>query len=483
MSEPRKLASLTRLLGRLSTPVYVVDERRIVVYANQACADWLRAPLESIVGRRCDYQSEDASSIHLLCPAPAAWTGRHVAAPVIRPGCDNNEPATAEVAECLLLSPTDGERGLMIVAIRGAGESAAQWATRDRSNVDLHFWLRKLRRSRELPLALLAGVSAAIEQARAQVALAAQTAVNVAIVGPRGAGKRRLAQAIHARRAASDGGPLVFVDCETASPELLDAALHSLVTGGLASQTPERNQPPTESSAGKQVNASALLLENFDRVSPELALALNDKIETLLGLSVLTTSRVSLTDLEARGRAPRNLICRLATLEIRLLPLAARREDLPLVIQAIVESFNAQGGSQRGGVSRELMARLITSDYPGDFAQLELMLGEAHGRANGPEITLDDLPSTPSSTESRRGGGNISEPFQLDTFLRQVEQEIIQRALKRSRGNKTKAAKLLGLSRPRLYRRMVQLGLIEAPEGWPLSVDEDPTDEAQAPPQ
>ena len=87
-------------------------------------------------------------------------------------------------------------------------------------------------------------------------------------------------------------------------------------------------------------------------------------------------------------------------------------------------------------------------------------MAEAHQRAAGPEIDVADLPerlhwAAQAAAQPRRA----EETIVLDEYLGRVERELIRRALARAKGNKARAARLLGMTRPRLYRRMVQLGL------------------------
>jgi DNA-binding NtrC family response regulator len=154
------------------------------------------------------------------------------------------------------------------------------------------------------------------------------------------------------------------------------------------------------------------------------------------------------------------LAAALSTIVIELPPLAGRRGDILLLAQALVEENNAQGGKQVGGLSAEALDRLDAYAWPGNLDELARAMAEAHQRAGGPEIAVADLPerlhlAASAAAHPRRK----EETIVLDEFLGRMERELIRRALARAKGNKAKAARLLGLTRPRLYRRMVQLGL------------------------
>ena len=98
--------------------------------------------------------------------------------------------------------------------------------------------------------------------------------------------------------------------------------------------------------------------------------------------------------------------------------------------------------------------------WPGNIDELAAVVREAFEKAGGPDIALADLPqriflAAAASRQPRRA----PQPIVLPDVLADIERQLIQRALRLAKGNKAKAARLLGLTRPRLYRRMVQLGL------------------------
>ena len=130
--------------------------------------------------------------------------------------------------------------------------------------------------------------------------------------------------------------------------------------------------------------------------------------------------------------------------------------------QVFLEEANARGEKQLAGFSPEALDRLDSYAWPGNIDELARMVAESHRRAGGPEVLPDDLPERFRWTAEAASRPRCKdETIVLDEFLGRIERELIRRALSRSKGNKAKAARLLGLTRPRLYRRMVQLGLEE----------------------
>ena len=144
---------------------------------------------------------------------------------------------------------------------------------------------------------------------------------------------------------------------------------------------------------------------------------------------------------------------------------ADRLADLPLLAQMFAEEQNRQGTKQLAGLAPEALDRLALYPWPGSVEELAEVIAVAHKMAEGPRITAADLPTKIQySLDAAARPRRAEETIVLEHFLGQIEEELIRRAMARAKGNKTKAASLLGMTRPRLYRRLVQLGLEEPEE-------------------
>jgi DNA-binding NtrC family response regulator len=195
-----------------------------------------------------------------------------------------------------------------------------------------------------------------------------------------------------------------------------------------------------------------------------------------LGLQPLATARRNLFELVAEGGFRHELACALGVLVIELPALSARRGDIPLVAQALVEDINAQGNQQRGGFTPEAVDLLVAYDWPENVDELYGVVRQAHLRATGPLIAPADLPrKLHLAIDATAHPSSQDESLVLPEFLAGIEREMMQRALKRTRGNKTKAAQLLGMNRARLLRRLTQLGItIRADAGDIHAMKENP---------
>src|SRR5690606_11165301 len=173
----------------------------------------------------------------------------------------------------------------------------------------------------------------------------------------------------------------------------------------------------------------------------------------------LTTAATSLTRLAEEGKYRPDLAHYLSTLVIQMPPLRERREDIPLLAQKMLEDVNAAGGPQFSGFRAQAMDQLVMYPWRGNFDELRTVIQQAARRATSPLIGPNDLPdalhhAARAAAHQRRA----PEPIVLDQYLERIEAELIRRALKRSKGNRARAARLLGISRARLLRRIEQLG-------------------------
>jgi transcriptional regulator with AAA-type ATPase domain len=286
-----------------------------------------------------------------------------------------------------------------------------------------------------------------------QVEAAAASSVPVLIAGDAGTGKRLVARTIHQlgpRRLS----PLVPFDAAALPADVLERELFG--------PTPGDGAPVLSRLALPE--GSTLVIGDILDLPRDLQGRLAAALDGPIRLIATTTG-----DPDAALRAERlrpDLYFALTTLVIRLTPLRERLDDLPLLAQHLLERSNLRGGPQRSGFSPEAIRTLLTYDWPGNVRELTRVVDDARQHAEGPLIETTDLPAavrghlasayTPPSLPTSE--------TPLDELLTQVERRLIENALQRCRDNKSRAAELLGISRPRLYRRIKELGLPDDPE-------------------
>ena len=164
----------------------------------------------------------------------------------------------------------------------------------------------------------------------------------------------------------------------------------------------------------------------------------------------LAATNVDVAKEVAGGRFREDLLYRLNTVELHLPPLRERREDIPPLAAFFARRLSARYGQAPPAFSPEAMRALLEHSWPGNVRELEHVVERALLLAQGPAVSVEDL-----ALRAARSDGDRLEQMTLD----QVERHLIQRALARSDGQVSEAAKALGLSRSALYRRLQHHGL------------------------
>jgi DNA-binding NtrC family response regulator len=463
-----KALELAKLLNSAAQPVYVLDDELVILFCNDACQDWVGRRADELLGRRCRYHSteevgETDAAAAGLCPPPGAMAGQDVAGVVVRIDPVDGRLARRRARFVPLGRRTEGIVGLVVLVdgedLPEADLLAAGKLPEQSETAWLHEQVRAFRRrtAGRYRADLLIGESPAIRRARTQIVLAASSRASVLIFGPPGSGRQHTARAIHYADAPKSAGSLVPLACGLLGEELIGSTVAALAKRELG---------------GQQSAQTTLLLNDVDRLPRGAQIQLARLLgERAFPLRLIATAAESLLKMARQDRFREDLASILATIEIALPPLAERREDLPMLLQLFVEEANAKTKSpkQVAGFSREALDRLDAYAWPGNLDELIRLTAAAHAKAEGVEIVSGDLPERIRlAAEATARPRREEETIVLDEFLGRVERELLRRALRQAKGNKTKAAKLLGMTRPRLYRRLVQLGLIEqsdSPDG------------------
>jgi transcriptional regulator with AAA-type ATPase domain len=462
--KPSLARSLARSLDAAAVPVYLLDGARRIVYANAAFGQWVGRSPEDLAGVRCDYHAaaDVSGAIELaagLCPPPEAFTGECSMGTVAA----LSSPAPDEIRHAQFVRVPGGEVASLLVVV---GQPVASNSTKQKDAAELpperlHSLLLQLRgqAGKRYHLGQLIGQSAAMRRVREQVRVASASGARTLIAGPAGSGREHVARTIHVARGINVVGPLVPIACPIIDAEELQGTLTSLLRHQADSPA---DKPPV-----------ALLLE-VDRLHRDAQHELAGFLELpKVELRTLATSRASLTRLAAKGRFHSDLALSLSTVTIQLPPLHQRQGDIPLLAQLFLEEHNAAGNRQLGGFAPAAMDELLQYAWPENVTELSVMVREACQRATGQLVQRADLPDRLHLAASADAHPRqAEESIDLDAFLAEIERELIERALQASRNNKTKAAELLGVNRPRLLRRLVQLGL--APPAAAESPAEEP---------
>jgi transcriptional regulator with PAS, ATPase and Fis domain len=451
---------LARLLDQIDGPLAVLDRRGQITFVNAAMCALANAEATTLVGKQCSWQiAEDsplAPILTALAPPAGALDGRSVVrrlvAPIVFGAAQTGQlflplrRSNGEVESTIVLLG-DVEQLQQIIA---ADTAQSQRVQPDRTLVQIRSRWKSLD-----GLMAVAGSSPAIELAMQRCQIAITNACNVFISGPAGVGKHELAQGIFMSRLKSAGintaiGQCFPIDCRTLDADLVDSMLE-IFSGRLKADAPRVSQQ--------------LVLTGVDRLSEASLGRLMNWLEPIQQqATIVSTSSFDPSALSARGENWSVLMSRLAAIELHLPSLASRRQDIaPLALQYLSEACKQADRAQLT-LSNDALNHLEAFSWPGNLRQLRAAMSEAVKSAVlSSAIHANHLPVAVRTFASivANSSTTVVDPIDLDTVLIDLEKIMLRRALKLSPRNRAKAARLLGISRPRLLRRIEQLGLAE----------------------
>jgi len=289
----------------------------------------------------------------------------------------------------------------------------------------------------------------------------AESDSTVLIEGASGTGKELFAKAIHSlsRRKTK---PFVKVNCGALPDTLLESELFGYVKGAFTDA--KKDKPGRFALA----NEGTIFLDEVGDMSPSLQVrllrVLQEKEYEPLGSSsprttdvrIIAATNKDLVRLVSEGKFRDDLFYRLHVVKIELPLLKERREDIPLLIDAFVQKFNAKMGKQVTGISDEVMRTLMRYDYPGNVRELENIIEHAFVLCKGDRIDSGCLPKEFAGAQEE---STTIPSSKRETPFQKAESEIIERTLKKHDGNRIKTAEELGLNRTTLWRKIKKYGL------------------------
>jgi PAS domain S-box-containing protein len=290
----------------------------------------------------------------------------------------------------------------------------------------------------------------------------APTNVTVLIQGDTGTGKELVARAIHYESPRA-GKPFVVVNCAALPETLLESELFGHVRGAFTGAVSDRK------GRFERADGGTLFLDEIAEVSPAIQVKLLRVLETKqfervgdsrtkgVDVRLVCATNRNLKDLIAKGEFREDLYYRINVVAINLPPLRDRDEDIPLLVDHFVEKLNAETGKHVKKVSQGAMDLLIDHAWPGNVRELENTIGHAFVHCRGDTIQPAHLPRELVDAGPQTESGLIS----LGS-LEQVEKALIAETLKQCKGNRSTAARRLGIGRSSLWRKIKKYGLSES---------------------
>ncbi len=290
--------------------------------------------------------------------------------------------------------------------------------------------------------------------------LVADSDSTILITGESGTGKELIAKAVH-NAGGRANHPFIPVNCAALPETLLESELFGYKKGAF---TDARQDKPGRIAMAE---GGTLFLDEVADLSRTLQVKLlrflqehtyeplgeNKPIST--DVRVVTATNRDLRVMVREGTFREDLYFRLNVMEIHLPPLRKRTEDIPLLVQHFIADYQTSSRKSIHGITEEALASLMRYPFPGNIRELENIVERAFILCTGPEITQDNLPDY--IHEHQEDHPSASGP-QLDK-LKHAERDAIIEALKKHGGNRTHAARELGVHRVTLVRKLRKYGI------------------------
>jgi two-component system response regulator HydG len=301
----------------------------------------------------------------------------------------------------------------------------------------------------------LIGVAPKMQRVYKLIEKVAQHNYPVLILGESGTGKELVARSIHfsgPRRAR----PFVPVDCSALAPTLIESELFGHVKGAFTGA--QHSKQGLLEAAGD----GTLFLDEIGDLPVDLQAKLlralqEHEIRPLGGTNrvairarVMAATNRDLDTLVRAGTFRQDLFFRLNVVQIKLPPLRERKSDIPVLVSAFLEKFSDAKAPVRS-ISEDAMRRLMAYDWPGNVRELENAVERAVALGSGPILHVGDLPSNLQYAQTER----YAEQNEL-VPLEELERRAIFHALRETSGDKLAAARLLGIGKTTLYRKLKQ---------------------------
>jgi DNA-binding NtrC family response regulator len=309
------------------------------------------------------------------------------------------------------------------------------------------------------------GRSTAMAEVYTQLRQLLRGDIPVLITGETGVGKEHVAETLYASSARREG-PFVAVNCAAIPSELLEAELFGIESGVATGVTARKGK-------FQLARGGFLFLDEIGDMSLELQAKLLRALQQLeihplgarapepIDVRIITATNTDLQALIAANRFRRDLYYRVAGFTVRVPPLRARRDDIPGFVEHFMRLYSEEIGKAVRGITVKALNALATAPWPGNVRELEhevrrlvYLCPENHAIDSTMLSPAILYPTAQQQVDDFNDAGDLN----LDTATAGLERKMIAAALARTKGNRSRAAKLLGISRNGLALKMDRLG-------------------------
>lgn len=311
----------------------------------------------------------------------------------------------------------------------------------------------------EDPLQSLIGDSPSMQQVRVMIEKLARSQAPIYISGESGSGKELAARLIHSRSARA-AGAFVPVNCGAIPENLMESEFFGYRKGAFTGADSEREGFFQAASGGTLFLDEvadlplAMQVKLLRAIQEKRVRKVGSVTEDPVDVRIICATHRNLRDLVDKGAFRQDLYYRLNVIELRMPPLRERMEDIVPLVEAILRRVF---GENTPKLSSGALKALEFYSFPGNVRELENILERATALCSGDTIEVDDLHLGPEDVPGGEAPGRGSET--LDDYLNRLERQAILEALQKAEGNRTAAARLLGVTFRSMRYRLERLGI------------------------
>jgi two-component system response regulator AtoC len=286
----------------------------------------------------------------------------------------------------------------------------------------------------------------------------------VLITGESGSGKELIARAIHFNSPRANK-PFIAINCSAIPETLLESELFGYMKGSFTGAAKDKRGLFEEADGGTLFLDEvgdlpvALQVKLLRAIQEEEIRRVGSNSSIKIDVRLITATLKDLADAIKKGTFREDLYYRLNVLPIHLPPLRERKEDIPLLVEHFLKRFSAEMGKKVEKVAAECMQQLCDYSWPGNVRELENTIERSMVLEMGYELSRENLPDNIRNQEVNPAIKAAANELSIKKMMAIMEQELIKKALEKTNGNRTWAAKLLEISHRALLYKIKRYGL------------------------
>ncbi len=467
--ETNQTIALEAILAHTRDGVFVIDRNRRFLLFNEACEKLTGFSAEEILNANADcgqvtdcHDEQNRPLAGLLCPATALFGEERLSARQrMRITTRGGEHRWVETVYTRIADAGDLPEAVIGV-VRDISELKEQEEHWRKATENLREEVEHLRGRMRDRYGFASIISRSPRMQKILEKIQSACAVNspVLICGQKGTGKEAIARTIHYNGLQKDA-PFVPFNSADVPREELESELFGYIQGYKGAGE------PAYQGLFRAADGGTLFIENLDLLPPQaqgkLLRAIQDRGLRPLGSTeqvpacprVIATVSRPCREVFDSSLLRDDLRAHLSVITIDLPPLRERREDIPLLVEHFIDQLNTQSTRQVKEIDPAVWIALETHDWPENVRELHRVVESAFAAGNGPMLKAEEI-SIHGPAGSAGSAGGVPP---LDDVLADVERRAILAALRQTNNQRSLAAKLLKISRSRLYRRMDALGM------------------------